>query len=239
MGDFGNAIKYLYSQFILRDVLSFITPGAIIVLSVFVLFLPEYSLVQRLDKLFEYSQSIHWLLYIPLFGVFYIVGFAIQCFGEITGLVRSHRIAKSSCCQRFKVFGCNWACKQEKQGESNECDFPDFIWWKEAHKEVVKFNKETQDEGKKWAWLRHERLVVLKQMCANGFLAMLIAVVVLAVHVAFPHFENWRMIVVVGLTVILLPSLFWGYRVHELRLDTMDKEIISQLPECETEKKES
>ena len=31
MGDIGSAIKYLYSQFILRDVLSFVTPGAIVV----------------------------------------------------------------------------------------------------------------------------------------------------------------------------------------------------------------
>ena len=237
MGDFGNALKYLYSQFILRDVLSFITPGAIIVLSVFVLFLPEYSLVQRLDKLFEYSQSIHWLLYIPLFGVFYIVGFAIQCFGEITGLVRSHRIAKSSCCQRFKVFGCNWACKQEKQGESNECDFPDFIWWKEAHKEMVKFNKETQDEGKEWAWLRHERLVVLKQMCGNSSLSIFIAGIFLAVSFC-PLL--WVKLLIVSLVVfLLLASLFWGYRVHELRLDTMDKEIISQFQDNEIKKKGS
>ena len=81
MGDIGNTIKYLYEKFILRDLLSFITPGAIIILIAFLLFLPEPSLSQRLDTVLKYSGDMHWLLYIPLFGLFYIVGFAVQCFG--------------------------------------------------------------------------------------------------------------------------------------------------------------
>ena len=52
----GDAIKYLYSQFILRDVLSFVTPGAIVVLTAFSLFLPGY-LTQRLELLFEFSNQ--------------------------------------------------------------------------------------------------------------------------------------------------------------------------------------
>ena len=83
MRDFGNVIKDLYEKFILRDILSFVTPGAIVVLTAFVLFIQEPTLRDNLEKFFEYSRSMHWLLYIPLFGVFYTVGFAIQCFGEI------------------------------------------------------------------------------------------------------------------------------------------------------------
>ncbi len=132
MGDIGSAIKYLYQQFILRDLLSFITPGAIVVLTAFVLFLPGSCLTQRLDTLFNYSTSMHWLLYIPLFGLFFIVGFAVQCFGEIIGFIRIHRIAKSCCNQRRRIFKCNW------DNESN-------IWWKQAHRDVVRPLTNTQN----------------------------------------------------------------------------------------------
>ena len=77
----GDAIKDLYAKFILRDVLSFITPGAIVVLAAFLILLPEAPLKDNLEKLFDYSRSMYWLLYIPLFGVFYFAGYAIQCVG--------------------------------------------------------------------------------------------------------------------------------------------------------------
>ncbi len=221
----ANAIKYLYSQFILRDVLSFITPGAIVVLTAFLLLLPEPCLSQRLDKLFEYSRYIHWLLYIPLFGIFYMVGFAIQCFGEFIGFIRIHRIARSCWCQRFKVFGCNWACKRHKK-DKNRCYEPDFIWWKEAHKAVVEFYERTSD--KDWARQQDERLVVLKQMCGNGFLAIAIAAFLLGIS-----FIPWLWLKLpLRIILVLLPlvaSLFWGYRVHVLRQDTMSRAIRHQL----------
>jgi len=205
MGAFGDAVKYLYQNFILRDILSFVTPGAIIFLTAFLMFIPESSLAQRLATLFEYSHSIHWLLYIPLFGVFYMIGFAVQCFGEIIGIIRVHRYAKGCCRQRCRIFWCNW------DAESN-------IWWRKAHEEVVKFHKKA--ERVEWAGQQHERLVVLKQMCANGFLAMVIAASLIPIN----HYgKSPLFLLIVGIP--LLVSLFWGYRVHELRMDTMDKEI--------------
>jgi len=57
VGDIGSAVNNLYRQFILRDVLSFITPGAIIVLMAFLLFLTEHSLAERMATLFDKSKS--------------------------------------------------------------------------------------------------------------------------------------------------------------------------------------
>jgi len=207
MGDFGNAIKYLYSQFILRDVLSFITPGAIIVFTALFLFYREI-----------FSYSFHWFLYIPLFGVFYILGFAVQCFGEIVGFVRIHVDAKGCCRQRRNIFWCKW------DDRSN-------IWWKKAYEDVVDFNEkmesEIESDKKGWARLQNERLVVLKQMCANSFIAGLIAVTFIIVKYACPEeLLGIVSIIVVSLVAfLLLASLFWGYRIHELRLDTMRKAI--------------
>ena len=197
MADFGNAIKYLYEKFLLRDLLSFITPGAIVVLTAFVLFIQEPSLVQRLDTLFEYSRDMYWLLYIPLFGLFFLVGFAIQCFGEIVGLIRIHVDAKGCCRQRFKIFLC-----KKWDDKSN-------IWWKKAHEDAVDFAEATyrkeKDEGE-WARNQHERLVVLKQMCANGFLAGVIAGVFLAVN--YCPWPPAKLCVVSLVAFLLLVSLF-------------------------------
>ena len=229
MGNFGDAIKYLYEKFILRDMLSFVVPGAIVVFTAFILVWPWTILEEQFGNLFKFTSSIPWLLYIPLFGLFYMVGFSLQCFGEIIGLIRVHRNAKGSCRQRRKIFHCDW------DEESN-------IWWIKAHKEVVSFYKSTQrkDEQEKdqheWARLQHERLVVLKQMCANGFLACVIALVLLAIRfitnvvIIKDSISSYVALGAVGIIgLLLIISLLWGYRVHELRLDTMEKEIKRRL----------
>ena len=210
MGDFGSAIRYLYREFILRDILSFVTPGAIIALTALLVFIQEPTLKESLEKLFKYSTSIHWLLYIPLFGLFYVVGFAVQCLGEIFDIVRFTPTAQGRWSQRFKIFLCNWAN-------------PDNIWWKEAHEELTNFGKATQGSEGEWPRQQHERLVILKQMCANSFLSIFIA----ATLIIFNHFciqicyLSWFSFV----AFLLTASLFWGYRIHVLRQDTMSKAI--------------
>ena len=228
MGDFGNAIKYLYDKFLLRDLLSFVMPGAIVIMTGLLLF-------EKWGEVFGFIHA-YWPLYIPLFGLFFMAGFAVQCFGEIIGFIRIHRIAKGCCHQRFKIFGCNWACKRSKEGKRDKCDEPDFIWWKEAHKEVVKFHIATKEQRDKheWAQQQDERSVVLMQMCGNGVLAIVIAAVLLLVNHWF-HLASLVLFSIVAL--LLLASLFWGYRVHVLRQDTMAKEIRCQL-ESIKEKKE-
>ena len=200
MGDFGDAINNLYRQFILRDVLSFITPGAIIVFTALFLFFPELL-----------SRSIHWLLYIPLFGIFYMVGFAVQCLGEILGLITTQGLAKSRLCQRLQIFGCNWADKSTS-----------IIWWKETHKETVDFFEATSN--KEWAQQQRERLVVLKQMCGNGFLAIVIAGVFLAAN--YCPWSHANPCIASLVAFMLLASLLWGHRIHLLRQDTMGKAIL-------------
>jgi len=198
MAGFGDAIKYLYEKFILRDVLSFVTPGALIVATALFVFYREI-----------FCLYIPWPFYIPLFGLFFMVGFAVQCLGEILGLIRIDLTAKGCCHQRFKIFGCKWA--EDKS----------IIWWKEAHIDVVNLAEATQD--KEWAQQQNERLVVLKQMCANGFLAIVIAGVLLAIS----HCQSMPAKVAVAsiVALLLLVSLLWGYRVHELRRHTMQQAI--------------
>jgi hypothetical protein len=212
MGDVGNAIKYLYSQFILRDVLSYITPGAIVVLTAFLILLPELTLKDSLQRLFEYSREMHWLLYIPLFGVFYMAGFAIECLGRILGPIRIHPFDKSYLGDRLKVF-CPSRDEQDKK-----------IWkgWEEHQEEELDVEKAIQ-EGKGWAQPTRERLIVLKQMCASGFLAIFIAVVLLGI--SYTHLFWLKLLLVVILVALLLASLFWGYRWAKFALDTAEHKV--------------
>jgi hypothetical protein len=84
MSEIGDGIQYLYSKFIMRDLLSFVTPGAIIVGT---LFLIHWDFSYDMN----FFKSIPYILYIPSFGVLYIVGFAVQCLGaEFFPIIKFH-----------------------------------------------------------------------------------------------------------------------------------------------------
>jgi len=84
MSEIGDGIQYLYSKFIMRDLLSFVTPGAIIVGT---LFLIHWDFSWK----FDFFKDIPFILYIPSFGVLYIVGFAVQCLGaEFIPAIKFH-----------------------------------------------------------------------------------------------------------------------------------------------------
>ena len=208
MGDIGSAIKYLYSQFILRDVLSAITPGAIVVLSAILVLLPEPSLSQRLNTLFQYSTSIHWLLYIPLFGLFYVIGFAIECLERLFG-IRLHKLDDSSFRQRLGIFCGNLVDKSDinKKWRGQAINF---LWMSSDHD---------------WAGQNYERLVVLKQMCASNFGAIAIAGFLFGVSFC----QNaWVKFGVLYLVIFgLLLSLYWGYRDFTIAATTMEDKFKS------------
>jgi hypothetical protein len=83
MSNIGDSIKYLYEKFILRDLLSIVAPGFIVSLSILLF---PFSLTQILSFL----KEIPFLIYIPIYGVIFIVGFAIQCFGARCRIIRFH-----------------------------------------------------------------------------------------------------------------------------------------------------
>ncbi len=205
MEGLGNAIKYLYRAFILRDVLSFVTPGAIIVLTALFLFFPELL-----------SRSIHWLLYIPLFGLFFMVGFAVQCLGEFIGFIHFCPPDKSywDFHKRLKILWCGWATDKDN------------MWWVKYYKEMeVKFRQAIRENtDKEEIRQERERLVVLKQMCGNGFFAVAFAGIIFLINAL--NASPWYLLIV-GIPLVL--SLFWGHRVHVLRQYAREKVIMDSL----------
>lgn len=76
MSELIRSIENLYDNFIFRDVLSFVIPGAIIAFSLM-------NLVASTSRILEIIKSLPGLSYIILFGLFYVIGLAIQCFAEL------------------------------------------------------------------------------------------------------------------------------------------------------------
>lgn len=193
----ADALKYLYSQFILRDVLSCITPGAIVILTSLFLYWPGLLM----------NNALAWPLYIPLFGLFYVTGFAIECLERLSGFIRLHTLDNASFSQRLSIFSGN-------QGTKTDI-YKDF---REAAIEFLRMSK-NQD----WAQQDYERKIVLKQMCAGNVGAIAIAVLLLAIsYIPWP----WLRLIGVGfILLLLLVSLFWGYRDFTIAATTTEKKI--------------
>lgn len=145
-----DTIKYIYRQFILRDVLSCITPGTIVVVTALFLYWPGLL-----------NRPIAWPFYIPLFGLFYAIGFAIECLERLFGCVRLHTLDNASFRQRLSIFSRGWRTNADIYMEFREAAI-DFMLLSRNHE---------------WAQQDYERKIVLKQMCAGNAGAIAIAVV--------------------------------------------------------------
>ncbi len=76
MSELIRGIENLYENFIFRDLLSFIIPGSIVAFSLM-------NLISNISKTLEMIKLLPGISYIALFGLFYLIGFAIQCFAEL------------------------------------------------------------------------------------------------------------------------------------------------------------
>lgn len=84
MQGIAEAIKYFYQEFILRDVLAYVTPGAIIVGCVLLL---QYK---DLAAIISILKDIPFVASIPIFGALFLIGFGLQNLGEMIGLLKWH-----------------------------------------------------------------------------------------------------------------------------------------------------
>ncbi|MEK6281057.1 MAG: hypothetical protein AABN95_11950 [Acidobacteriota bacterium] len=82
MAEVAESIKYFYQEFILRDVLSYVTPGAIVAGCVLKL---NYG-----DSAGILLKDLPGVYYIPIFGVLFLIGFALQNLGELLHILKWH-----------------------------------------------------------------------------------------------------------------------------------------------------
>jgi hypothetical protein len=77
MQGISEAIKYLYEDFIFRDVLGYVTPGAILIGCVLLLYYTDPTVV------INTLSAIPVVLYIPIFGIAFVIGFALENLGDM------------------------------------------------------------------------------------------------------------------------------------------------------------
>jgi len=195
MSGMVELIKYFYQGFVLRDLLSLATPGAVVVGSALLL-------VYDSTEIFDTMNSIPFIIYLPIFAVCYIVGFALQCFGVITGLITFYNPKFIS--EKVKDNGGMKTTEGMK------------VHWER----VTRFKKEASDEAK----LHWERLVMLKQMCGNSAIAMFIAGILLSIKVWMPSLSTWA---VIAIALVILISLYWGHHIHRDQQMTLENLYIT------------
>jgi len=84
MQGIAEAIKYLYQQFILRDVVAYVAPGAILAACLLRLHLGG------LGAALNFVKEIPPVAYVPIYGLLFTMGLGIQNFGEIIKLLKEH-----------------------------------------------------------------------------------------------------------------------------------------------------
>src|SRR5829696_5713784 len=84
MQGIAEAIKYLYQQFILRDVVAYVAPGTILAACLLRVHF------RGLEPAVLFVEGIPKIAYVPIYGLLFTLGFGIQNFGELIGLLKDH-----------------------------------------------------------------------------------------------------------------------------------------------------
>jgi hypothetical protein len=79
-----EAIKYLYTQFILRDVVAYVAPGAILAACLLRVHFPD------LEQTLRFIERIPKVAYVPIYGLLFTLGLGIQNFGVMIKLLKDN-----------------------------------------------------------------------------------------------------------------------------------------------------
>ena len=83
MQGIAEGIKYLYQQFILRDVVAYVTPGTILAASVLKVLLGTQNEI-------NFVKGIPAIAYVPIYGLLFVTGLGIQNIGEVLTILPEH-----------------------------------------------------------------------------------------------------------------------------------------------------
>jgi hypothetical protein len=215
VGDFGGLAEALYSRFLLRDVFGKIVPGTLLLLSLVHPYFPMWSGLKEWP----------WPVWLFLIGLSWLLGFAVQAFGEKTHIIRHYpkvlekigwREIRAHDPQLMDLNGKRIPGEyQILHGEKNWADFcHDF--------NEVASKDFTLPE-------RVERFIVIKEACGNGFVAMILGLSKVLVYLTIKSsvicylseirqdlqmLKHIGLLALVGLVVV---ALFFMHRIHVSR----------------------
>jgi hypothetical protein len=188
-----EAIKYLYQQFILRDVVAYVAPGAILAGCVLcVLF--------GTDKAGRIILGIPAIVYLPVYGIVFITGLGLENLGEMLRVLRFHNRRDES--------------HKRPEGRRRRDDREHFHVLQEFHRATSAQGVTDKDDAY-GAWLERtrERITVKKYASGNIAMAILVSMVLLLVTNRRP---DWTLQAIVAVGAILIVSLL---RAHWYQLN--------------------
>jgi hypothetical protein len=183
MTDWENVVSRLYSDFILRDLLSFVAPGAILLGSFLYLFLPISGLYQVFNQLNPF-------LFILFFGICYVIGIGLLIFGDADDQNKSktskwYSIPKN----KFPTYYTDTPCDQQKKVK---CLF------------VGLTNPHTKDNFLKI----RERYVIFMQTCGNCHTALYLSFFLIVAKTLFLFYQGYFEFDGLSKSILLLLTLF-------------------------------
>jgi hypothetical protein len=193
MEGIAEAIKYLYQQFVLRDVVAYVAPGTILVASVlWVLFGAENAVILVRD--------LPAVAYLPLYGIVFVTGLGLENLGEMLGVLRFHN--------RRKDFNKRRNARRRRE------DTDHFRVLQEFHRATSTSGEKEKDDGYGvWLERTRERITIKKYASGNIAIAILVSMILLFLTGRRPDLKLWA-VAFVGL--ILIASLL---RAHWHQLD--------------------
>lgn len=188
-----EAIKYLYQQFILRDVVAYVAPGSILIGCVLWLVLGRTGAAALIP-------NIPAIVYLPIYGFVFITGLALENLGEMVGVLRFHNRRAES--------------QIDTQKDTKDRNRPDD---KEHFRVLQEFHQATSalggsNEGDGYgAWLERtrERITVKKYAAGNMAIAILISMMLMVVTYYRPDWKFKAIVVVGAILIVSLLRAHW------------------------------
>lgn len=169
MQGIAEAIKYLYQQFILRDVVAYVAPGTILAACLLRVHFRELELA------FHFIERIPKIAYVPIYGLLFTLGLGIQNFGEKIGLLKDN-------------------VRKDDQGKvSEEVRFNKL---QDFHRVVLSRQTPDQSDGYAESMERtRERIEVKKYASGNIALALVMGTVVILLGKLSLNAGRWAILV--------------------------------------------
>ncbi len=191
MADGEKIVTGFYTEFVLRDVLSFVTPGAILLGSLLYALWP-------LDSIINEFQKMNPFLFIPLFGLCYLIGIGLMMIGE----KKEIKIEKS----RFSWCQLGFFPTFYTETTKMQLDLQKMIFEKLS-------DKSNKDDYLKM----RERYIIFKQACGNCALSFIFSIIIFALKIAILRADFIPTLIMIIIMFLSLFPLTNGFDTHHTR----------------------
>jgi hypothetical protein len=241
MSDLSDTIKGFYSDFILRDLLSFVTPGAIVFLTfIFAVLKIDISTIWGQTYIVHILSQISIIIWILLFGLFYIVGLGLQIVNQRISLYTMEKInlidlifPPKEYVNKFRdTSGC------AKKANCDELNVPD-----KNNEKKIEFGFDEELRNAKYYYCMrlpflshsnavekktHERFIVLMQSSGNCAVAFFLSLLMsFSFWVIMDRSINYPLFFWMFFCLFFSVVLYFGFGVLRQRVFNWEYEVVN------------